>query len=67
MPTFGPPAASVPKLCTGTQSQVVAHVVFQPLTESHTLLPAATQWLVSWTSAWNGAMKRADGSQSAPV
>ena len=44
MPTFAPPAASLPKLCTGTQSQVVAHWVLKPLTVSHTLVPAATQW-----------------------
>src|SRR5690349_7796322 len=64
VPTLSLPAASVPRSCTFTQSQVAPwHLVSQPLVVSHTLLPAATQWLTLPVSAPNCAMNRADGSQ----
>src|SRR5690242_12125631 len=66
VPTLYPLAASLPKLWTDFQSQLLpAQVVANPLVVSHTLLPAATQWFGSCTSAWNGAVNREDGSQSA--
>src|SRR5215471_12660228 len=55
----------VPVSCTCFQSHAVAEqLVFHPLPWlSQTNSPPATQWLMLWMSALNGAMNRVPGSQ----